>query len=78
MAKPKGKVTVTITGPVSSGKSIVMDRIAKLLENEFNIEIMSSDLFKARNLDDMDGELTEAELKMIREKVWELREITET
>lgn len=69
----KEMVTITISGPSSTGKSIVMDRIAKLLEEEFKAEVVSPDLRVERSGNNYEN-LADWQKEMVKNAVWYLQE----
>lgn len=64
---------IVITGPTQCGKSIVMDRIAKVLRKEFGSTVASEDLRVERNLTDYDN-LDSWQKQIVNETVWVLKE----
>lgn len=77
MAELKLKVPnvahIVITGPVQCGKSIIMDRIDKLLRAEFGANVVSEDLRIERNGNDYD-ELADWQKEMVRKTTWVISE----
>lgn len=72
---PRPQVTITLEGTVQSGKSIIMDRIARVLE-EYGAEVHSEELQSERGLQNFDR-IDDWEREMIRETKWHLVEKTE-
>lgn len=69
------KATITVSGPVGCGKSIVMQRIAAMMAEEFDVEVESEDLeTELRLRPDLADEPTDGELNTIQETEWELIE----
>jgi len=64
---------IVVTGPTQCGKSIVMDRIEKMLKADFGATVISRDLAKERELGNMD-ELADWEVKMVKDATWILYE----
>tara|TARA_R110000751_G_scaffold246682_2_gene346567 strand:- start:43 stop:279 length:237 start_codon:yes stop_codon:yes gene_type:complete len=64
---------IVVTGPTQCGKSIVMDRIEKMLKADFGATVISRDLAKERKLGNMD-ELADWEVKMVKDTTWILYE----
>lgn len=65
--------TITISGPTQCGKSIVMDFIARALEKEYGITVVSEDLESVRNSEDF-TDLDEWQVKMVKDTTWHLKE----
>lgn len=65
---------ITVSGPVQCGKSIVVDRIKRMLESEFNAQVISKDW---REEGDIYRELADWEKKMVRCTVWNISEPVE-
>lgn len=66
-------VNIVVTGPVQAGKSIVMDRIEKMLKSEFGANVVSKDLDIERNGNDYDA-LEKWQKQMIKDTTWVLSE----
>lgn len=64
---------IVVTGPTQCGKSIVMDKIEKLLRNEFGANVVSEDLRIERNGNDYDH-LDEWQKDMVGKTTWVLIE----
>ncbi|MCK7542920.1 hypothetical protein MLC59_01885 [Marinobacter bryozoorum] len=64
---------ITVTGPTQCGKSIVIDRIKKMLEAEFGAAVISKDWEKERQLSNMD-ELADWEINMVGDTIWFIQE----
>jgi len=64
---------ITVTGPTQCGKSIVIDRIKKMLEAEFGADVVSKDWEEERRLSNMD-KLDAWEVEMVRNTVWCIQE----
>lgn len=67
--------SITVTGPAQCGKSIVIDRIKKMLEREFGATVVSRDWEEEARLSNM-NDLDDWELKMVRETIWVVSEPT--
>lgn len=68
-SKEKPTVTITIEGPTQTGKTIVLDRIEKMLKKEFGaevhcIELSTTDLYHERRMNDFDN-LSEHEINLV-------------
>ena len=66
-------VTITINGGVSTGKSIIMDRIEKLLISEFNAEVVGPQLREERAGNNYDN-LDKWQKDMVKGTVWYIQE----
>lgn len=66
---------ITVTGPTQCGKSIVIDRIKKMLEAEFGADVVSKDWEEERRLSNMD-KLDAWEVEMVRNTVWCIQEVS--
>ena len=65
---------ITVTGPTQCGKSIVIDRIKKMLEAEFGAAVVSKDWEKReRQLGSM-NDLSNWEIKMVGDTIWSIQE----
>lgn len=64
---------ITVTGPTQCGKSIVIDRIKKMLEAEFGAAVISKDWEEERRLSNMD-DLADWEIKMVGDTIWCIQE----
>jgi len=69
-------VTITISGPTSTGKSIIMERINKLLRNEFNAEVVSPNLDQELSMNDY-SKLDTWQINMVKDTIWFLQETNE-
>lgn len=65
--------SITVTGPTQCGKSIVIDRIKKMLEAEFGAAVVSRDWEEERRLGSMD-ELDAWEKEMVAGVIWHISE----
>ncbi len=64
---------ITVTGPTQSGKSIVIDRIKKMLEQEFGATVVSKDWEDERKLANHES-LEDWERKMVAGTIWSVSE----
>ena len=64
---------IIVAGPTQCGKSIVMDRIEKLLKAEFGALVVSEDLQTERNNADYDN-LEDWQNAIVSNTVWVLSE----
>ena len=65
--------SITVTGPVQCGKSIVIDRIKKMLEAEFDATVVSKD-WEREGRGVHYEYLDSWELKMVSRTIWHLSE----
>ena len=65
--------SITITGPTQCGKSIIMDRIKKMLEKEFGATVISKDLENEKIISDYQN-LAKWETDMVAETIWHISE----
>ena len=73
---PVTQVVVSVVGPVSTGKSLVLDRIAKMLKAEFDIDVVSPDLEQERNLRERDlDNPAQWEIDQVKQSIWLLEEV---
>jgi len=67
-------VCITVTGPVQSGKSSVLHRIKRVLEEEFGATVHASkDLEETWRVEDYSSP-ADWEVKMVGENIWHLQE----
>lgn len=64
---------ITVTGPTQCGKSIVIDRIKNMLEQEFGATVVSKDWKDERRLANYES-LEDWEIKMVSGTIWNLSE----
>ena len=64
---------IVVTGPTQCGKSIVMDRIEKVLRAEFGANVVCEDLLSERSVNDYD-QLDDWEKKMVAQTTWVMSE----
>jgi hypothetical protein len=64
---------ITVTGPTQCGKSIVIDRIKKMLEQEFGATVVSKDWKEERTLANYES-LKDWEMKMVAGTIWNISE----
>ena len=65
--------SITVTGPVQCGKSIVIDRIKKMIEAEFGATVVSKDWERegrGSNYERLDS----WEMKMVARTIWHISE----
>ena len=66
---------ITVTGPTQCGKSIVIDRIKKTLEEEFGATVISRDWERERREGgEYDQELADWENQMVQDTIWVISE----
>lgn len=64
---------ITVTGPTQCGKSIVIDRIKKMLEQEFGATVVSKDWNVERTLANYES-LEDWEVNMVGKTIWNISE----
>lgn len=64
---------ITVTGPTQCGKSIVIDRIKRMLESELGAVVVSRDWEKERQLGSMD-KLDDWEARLVKDTIWCIQE----
>lgn len=64
---------IIIVGPTQCGKSIVMDKIEKMLKTEFEANVVSEDLRIERNANNYD-QLDNWQKKLVKHTTWLLSE----
>ena len=64
---------ITVTGPTQFGKSIVIDRIKKMLEQEFGATVVSKDWKQEHTLANYES-LKDWEIKMVAGTIWNISE----
>lgn len=70
------QVIISVVGTVGTGKSLVVDRIAKMLKAEFDIDVVSPDLEQERRLRERDlDNPAQWELDQLKKSTWLLEEV---
>ncbi|WP_412535948.1 hypothetical protein [Marinobacter sp. MIT932201] len=64
---------ITVTGPIQCGKSIVIDRIKKMLEQEFGATVVSKDWKEETTLSNYES-LEDWQRKMVAGTIWNVSE----
>lgn len=65
--------SITVTGPTQCGKSIVIDRIKKMLEAEFGATVVSKDWQQEGNASTYEN-LDQWQVKMVGDTIWHISE----
>ena len=65
--------SIVITGPCGCGKSVIMDRIEKMIKQEFGALVVSKDLEIERNGNDLTN-LESWEKERIGKTIWTISE----
>lgn len=75
MSHAKEQVTISIVGPVAVGKSVIADRIAQVLHEEFGAEVDMRDANLTESLQRDLTQLPDWERELVTRNHWVIREI---
>lgn len=72
--KKRPVVTITISGPVQSGKTIIANEIATMIQNKFGINVVTSNDLNVDDAGTVNYQYSQWELDMIKKNIWKIEE----